>query len=196
MSVAEGFPMTVRRLLLACLMLTGLAVSLASAWAYERSLTYGPAPIFERFFGASLLHDPEWDRYLMYFTANGSIVSGRPSNKVPGDPGTYNDTCATWWGDRIWLTWHFGDGINPQGWDAADGVGNVPPLLMLTVGGPGESAMIGDPAVVYWAGQWHMYYDGTDDCAGNSNQIFHATGARLDWTVDEDGRDHRSGREH
>ncbi len=141
----------------------------------NRIITYGPAPMNLKYFGQSVLHEPGWDRYLMYLSMNSSIVNGKPANTAPGDPGTYNQQCGTWWADRIWLTWHFGDGKTPTGWNANDGYGNIPPILMLNIGGPGESGLIGDPAVVYWNGQWHMYYEGTDWCDGSHNNIFHAT---------------------
>jgi hypothetical protein len=143
-------------------------------------LTYGPSPTYTHYFGQNVLHEDTWDRYLMFVSINSSIVNGKPNNTTPGDAGTYNDTCQTWWGDRIWLTWHLGDGKSLAGWNATDSSGTTPPLLMLNIGGAGESALIGDPSVVFWNNQWHMYYEGTDDCTGNNNKIFHATAP--DWS--------------
>jgi hypothetical protein len=143
--------------------------------ATVESLTYGPSPQYTHYFGQNVLHEEGWDRYLMFISINGSIVNGKPANTTPGDTNTYNNVCQTWWADRIWLTWHFGDGKDPAGWNAPDSNNTTPPLLMLNIGGPGESALIGDPFVVYWNNTWHMYYEGTDDCSGNNNRIFHAT---------------------
>ncbi len=47
--------------------------------------------------------------------------------------------------------------------------------MALDIGGEGESALIGDPAVILWKDVWHMYYEGTDRCDGLDNRIFHAT---------------------
>lgn len=148
-------------------------ITLASTRA-GRILTYGQPPANMNYFGPCILHESGWDRYLMYYSINSSILNSKPSNATQGDPGTYNSTCNTYWADRIWLSWHFGDGKSPTGWDADDGYGTTTPKLMLTIGGAGESALIGDPAVVSWQNKWHMYYEGTDDCGGNGNRIFHA----------------------
>lgn len=150
-------------------------------------------------FGQHVLHEEGWDRYLMYFSANSAVRAGKPvgdaSPSNPGDEETYNSTCSTWWADRIWLTWSYGDGINPAGWNEPDDYGNTPPFLLLGIGGQdrngdgevtvsnpqvdylgvGERALIGDPYVVNWNNKWHMYYEGTDLCNANSNEIFHAT---------------------
>ncbi|KAF0218734.1 MAG: hypothetical protein FD174_2517 [Geobacteraceae bacterium] len=141
----------------------------------QRLLTYGPAPTYTGYFGQWVLHEQGWDRYLMYFSISSSVVNGKPANTTPGDNGTYNSKCNTWWGDRIWLTWHFGEGKDPAGWNANDGYGNIPPFMVLNIGGAGESALIGDPSVVYWKNKWHMFYEGTDSCDGSNNRIFHAT---------------------
>ncbi len=138
-----------------------------------RQLTYIIPPSPSRNFGAHVFYHN--DRYLMYFSHNGTVKNGKPSNLEPGDSGTYNNNCSTWWADRIWLTWHLGDGKDPAGWDASDGVNPTPPILMLSIGGAGEGGLIGDPTVVYWNGQWHMYYEATDRCDGRENLMFHAT---------------------
>jgi hypothetical protein len=150
---------------------------LALARAEARTLVYGGDGI--RYFGPDVLHQPGWDRYLMFLTANSAVVNGRPG-AGSGDSQHYNHRCNTSYADRIWVTWNMGSGLDAVGWRAAEPVtGTVPPLLMLTVGGPGESALIGDPAVVQWNGQWHMFYEGTDDCSGANANIFHAVAS--DW---------------
>jgi hypothetical protein len=124
----------------------------------------------------------------MYFSANSSVINGKPSwpaaFQAPGDLGTLNYICRDPvnsalpgnYAERIWLTWHYGDGVSPSGWNAYDSVGAItPPMLLLNVGGAGEGALIGDPAVAYWRGKWHMFYEGTDQCDGNNARIFHAT---------------------
>jgi len=126
-------------------------------------------------FGQWVIKENGWDRYLMFFSCNSTVVNGKPSTSSPGDSGTYNTPASSWWADRIWLTWSFGDGKNINGWDANDGNGNIPPFLMLSPGGSGQSCLVGDPSVVYWQGQWHMYYEGTDNPDGSGNRIFHAT---------------------
>ena len=146
----------------------------AGEYCVERLQTYLPAKS-EHAFGAYVLHKPGWDRYLMYFSSNSTVNNGKIGTSSPGDRGTYNDACNTWWGDRIWYTWHFGDGKDPGGWDVNDGYGNIPPALALNIGGSGESALIGDPAVTEWGGKYHMYYEGTDSCDGMTNLLFHAT---------------------
>lgn len=125
-------------------------------------------------FGSWVIKENGWDRYLMYFSCNSTVVNGKPSTLTPGDTGTYNSPANSWWADRIWLTWSFGDGKSISEWDANDGYGNIPPFLMLSPGGPGESCLIGDPSVVYWQDQWHMFYEGTDNPNGVDNRIFHA----------------------
>lgn len=149
-----------------------------------RVLTYGISQTNNNYFGQWVMHQNGWDRYLMYFSINSSIINGKPANTEQGNANTYNNRCGTWWADRIWLTWHFGDGKSLNGWNTNDGYGNVPPILMLDIGGVGESALIGDPSVVFWKNQWHMFYEGTDDCSGNNNRIFHATAPNFSgpWT--------------
>ncbi|MCR4274611.1 MAG: hypothetical protein NUW02_00990 [Candidatus Campbellbacteria bacterium] len=141
-------------------------------------------------FGQHVLHRDGWDRYLMYFSINSAVRHGKPVGEdfTPGDSGTYNTACHTWWADRIWLTWSFGDGKDPSGWNQNDGYGNTPPILLLNIGGQdidgdgvmeyegvGEQALIGDPYVVYWNNQWHMYYEGTSNCDTSDGMLFHAT---------------------
>lgn len=176
--------------------LVGVTLFLVSSLTLfaQASTLYFPASPLIHPFGQYVLHDnPDWDRYLMYFSANSAVRGGKPVGDTftPIDPGTYNTQCGTAWGDRIWLTWSFGDGKNPLGWNAPDCCGNTPPFLLLGLGaqdtdgdgtieptdyqGIGERALIGDPAVVFWQGKWHMYYEGTDDCAAAANRIFHAT---------------------
>jgi hypothetical protein len=132
-------------------------------------LVYGPMPKDMLCFGQWVVRDAATHEYLMYVSISSAIVDGQPTAKLPGDRGTYNAACKAWWADRIWLVRHAGDGIRPTDWSR--------PQLQLTIGGPGESALIGDPCVVHWQGQWHMYYEGTDQCDGNGNRIFHATAA-------------------
>lgn len=146
----------------------------AVEYCTERFMTYLPDRS-EHAFGQYVLHEQGWDRYLMYFSSNSTVNNGTIGVSSPGDKGTYNDACNTWYADRIWYTWHFGDGKDPNGWDADDGYGNTPPTLALGIGGRGETALIGDPAVVEWGGKYHMYYEGTDRCDGMENLIFHAT---------------------
>ena len=55
------------------------AVSLA-AWASTGATTYGPTPIYINYTGASIQHEPNWDRYLMFMGVNSSVVDGKPSN--------------------------------------------------------------------------------------------------------------------
>jgi hypothetical protein len=66
-------------------------------------------------FGPSIIHHSGWDRYLMYFSINSTVKNDYPSLSKPGDSGTYNDKCNTWHADRIWFTWHFGDGVESSG---------------------------------------------------------------------------------
>jgi hypothetical protein len=127
-------------------------------------------------FGQWVIREPGWDRYLMFFSCNSTVVNGKPSNQSPGDPGTYNPVLTTpgntnWWADRIWVTWSYGDGRS--GWDPDA----IAPLLLLSPNGASmnQRCLIGDPSVVSWQGQWHMYYEGTDDPGGLSNHLFHAT---------------------
>lgn len=111
----------------------------------------------------------------MYFTADSGVLNGRPyalASAQSGDPNTFNSSCGTWYADRIWLAWSFTDGKTE--WNQNDGYGNIPPYLAISPGGAGESALVGDPAVCYWNGQWHMYYEGTDRCDGSGNNIFQA----------------------
>jgi hypothetical protein len=147
----------------------------------QRQLTYGLLIPHTGHFGEWVIYQD--GRYVMYCAINSSIQNGKPSNQQPGDPGTWNPAANSWWADRIWLTWHLGDGIDPRGWDASDGV-STPPLLMLDIGGAGEGCLIGDPSVVQWNGQWHMYYEGTDRPDGRENKVFHATAPhwRGPWT--------------
>jgi len=147
-----------------------------------RHLTVGPSPAGNGYFGPSVIKYPGWDRYLMFYSINSAIdPDGKPTNGPPYMSGTYNDVCNTYWGDRIWMTWHFGDGKDPAGWGADDGSGNTGPFLILDRGEPGGSALIGDPTVVFWEGQFHMYYEGTDQCDGNDNRVFHATAPLDGW---------------
>jgi hypothetical protein len=134
-------------------------------------LTYGPASKNVHNFGQWLVFDATATQYCMFIGISSSIVCGRPSNSAPGDTNSFNPVCKTWWADRIWLLRHSGDGRDAKGWGQPD--------LVLTIGGEGESALIGDPCAVFWQGQWHMYYEGTDDCQGGSNRIYHATAASL-----------------
>lgn len=112
--------------------------------------------------------------YVMYWSGNFCVKGGKPvdAGLVPGpyDPNTWNAGCNTFYGDRIWMTTHNGDGLDPAGWDASNG-----PTLLLPAGGPGQESLIGDPSVVYWNGKWHMYYEGTNYCDGTNNLLFHAT---------------------
>jgi len=150
-----------------------------------RQITVGPSLTGNGYFGQWVIKYPGWDRYLMFYSINSAIgVDGKPTNGPPYLLGTYNDVCSTYWGDRIWMTWHFGDGKNPADWGADDGSGNTGPFLILDRGEPGGFALIGDPTVVIWEGQFHMYYEGTDQCDGNDNRIFHAT-APLDGWFDQ-----------
>ncbi len=134
-------------------------------------LTYGPSAKHVRYFGQWLLRDEETDQTVMFLTICSSIVNGQPSNRMPGDGGTYNDPCKTWWADRIWMAVHCGDGKRPQEWGK--------PELVLSIGGKGEEALVGDPSVVWWMGKWHMFYEGTDCPDGSRNLIFHATADSL-----------------
>jgi hypothetical protein len=135
----------------------------------------------------------------MYWSGNFCVKDGKPvdAGVTPGpyDPNTWNAGCNTFYGDRIWMTWHFGDGLLPTGWDAGGGTvalrlgmtaqdppfiglspdGAVAPFLALPAGGNKEQSLIGDPSVVYWNNKWHMYYEGTDYCDGTNNLLFHAT---------------------
>jgi len=150
------------------------SVSLASTTPAFRLATTLDANTPNISIGApDVLHRDGWDRYLMYFSANSTVQHGKPSSLPPTDPGTAG-VCGEW-ADRIWMTWSFGDGIAPSGWNADDGYGNVPPFLLLSPGGCGESALIGDPSVVFWQGKWHLYYEGTDFCDASQGRIFHAT---------------------
>ena len=150
----------------------------------ERFLTYGPTPPNNSYFGQWIVHESGWDRYVMFFSINSLIKNNYPGNVPPGDPGTYNDTLNTWWGDRIWMSWHFGDGKELSGWNQDDGSGNITPWLMVPFGGTNESGLVGDPTVTLWKGKWHMYYEGTDHWMGLSNRIFHATADNIfgPWT--------------
>lgn len=144
-----------------------------------RMATYLPPAQPSKYFGPYVIKMP--DRYVMFFSANGTIKDGKPSHISPGDPGTYNNVCSTWAADRIWITWHLGDGKTPSGWDAPDGVHPNPPILALNIGDhPDEidKGLIGDQSVFYWKGQWHMYYTAAN-CGGGENIICHATAA--DW---------------
>jgi len=154
-------------------MILSLSVFVSTVYAASGTLTYG-SPEGNDYFGPWVMHEPGWDRYLMFLSMNSTVVGGKPS-KGKGDNGTYNSACKTDYADRIWVTWHFGDGVTPAGWGGADSYGTTGPLLLLSPGGPGENALIGDPSVVYWQGKWHMYYEGTSSCDGNNNRIFHAT---------------------
>jgi len=122
----------------------------------ERILTYPCDGQYTNVFGPWVMHEPGWDRYLMFFSKN-SPIDG-------------------YWADRIYVTWHYGDGKDPSGWEQ--------PLLLLEPEGEGvgsgEDRLIGDPSVVYWNGKWHMYYEGTDQPDGNNNSIFHAVAD--DWS--------------
>ncbi|MBU4210066.1 hypothetical protein KKC08_00145 [Patescibacteria group bacterium] len=120
-------------------------------------------------------HHPGWDRYVMYYSMTSTMINGKPSTTIPSN----NDINNGGWADRIWYTWHFGDGLNPDLWDPDD-----LPKLALDVGGPGESKLIADPFLVEWNGIWHMYYEGTDQPDGSGNSIFHATSESLfgPWT--------------
>jgi hypothetical protein len=73
------------------------------------------------------------------------------------------------------MSWHFGDGLEPLGWLSDAGT----PRPILSPGGQGESALIGDPSVVEWKGKVHLFYEGTDNCNGNDNYIFHAVSDSL-----------------
>lgn len=162
-----------------------------SGEAYENGqLTYAPGQANVRYFGQWVMNEEGWDRYLMYFTANSSVVNGKPSNLtdltlVDQDQlGLCGDTSTggvSAYADRIWLTWHFEDGKDPAGWDAPDGQGNTPPLLMLgpdspTTTNPEGTRLIGDPTVIRVGSTWHMYYEGTTDClSATANKIYHAT---------------------
>lgn len=143
-------------------------------------LTYGPSAKHTRYFGQWLLPDEKTDKPVMFLTICSSIVKGKPSNRTPGDDGTYNAPCKTWWADRIWMVPHSGDGKTPGEWGT--------PELALTIGGRGEEALVGDPSVVRWKGKWHMFYEGTDCPDGNQNLIFHATAADLNGPWTKQGR--------
>jgi hypothetical protein len=130
-------------------------------------------------FGPFVMKPPDTDRYLMYWSGNFCVKNGKPvdASVTPGpyDPNTWNAGCNTFYGDRIWLTWHMGDGVDPAGWDADDGNGNKAPFLLLPAGGSYEESLVGDPTVIYWNSKWHLYYEGTNYCDGTNNFIFHAT---------------------
>ncbi|MHB9011266.1 MAG: discoidin domain-containing protein [Ignavibacteriaceae bacterium] len=101
-----------------------------------------------------VMHAPGWDRYRMYFGRN-EIING------------VNE-------DRIYLSENFGDGINNWG----------TPILMLSPGGTGQSALIHDPTVAIDTNSvWQMFYTGTDNLNGTGNQIFHANSSDgVNWT--------------
>lgn len=103
-----------------------------------------------------VMHESGWDRYRMYFGRN-EIINGVAE-------------------DRIYLSENFGDG--ETGWGT--------PILLLSPGGSGESALIHDPTVTIVGSTWNMYYTGTDgpDANGHyNNQIFHATSSDgVNWT--------------
>ena len=169
----------------------------------QRSLAVGPSADYNGYFGPCVIKDSGWDRYLMFFSANSAVsTDGKPTNSPPFDTDYKNYTCPPYgesygyWADRVWMSWHFGDGKTFSGWGADDGNGNVGPFLVLDIGGQfvhnaldelvwydgaGESALIGDPTVVYWEGQFHMFYEGTDQCDGNDNRIFHAIARDGNW---------------
>jgi hypothetical protein len=116
-------------------------------------------------FGQTVLHKPGWDRYLIYFSSTSSIQNGKIAYPgTQGDPGTYNSTCQTWAADRIWMSWHFGDGLESSGWLSDPGT----PRPVLSPGGSGESALIGDPTVIEWKGKIHLFYEGTDNCSATT----------------------------
>ncbi|KKQ90612.1 MAG: hypothetical protein UT14_C0033G0002 [Candidatus Shapirobacteria bacterium GW2011_GWE1_38_92] len=128
-------------------------------------------------FGQTVMYKVGWDRYLLYLGITSIVKDGKLVNPTSGtgDPGTYNSICKGWAADRIWMTWHFGDGISKAGWWSDPGT----PRLLLNPGGVGEGALIADPTVVEWKGKVHMYYEGTDNCSGNDNRIFHAVADSL-----------------
>jgi len=103
-----------------------------------------------------IMHETGWDRYRMYFGRN-EIINGVSA-------------------DRIYLSENFGDG--KTGWGT--------PMLLLSPGGTGQSALIHDPTVTIVGSTWHMYYTGTDGVDGNghyNNKIFHATSSDgVSWT--------------
>ncbi len=143
------------------LLAAACVVASFSSQAAPRDVVYDMGGV--RYFGPDVQHVD--GQYVMYVTANSAISGGQPSNSG-GDAGTYNATCNTFFGDRIWMTSNASSALGHFGWSQ--------PQLMLQQGGAGESALIGDPAVVYWKGKWHMYYEGTDQCSGLQNNIFHA----------------------
>jgi len=154
-------------------MILCLSVFVSTVYAASGTLTYSSSEGND-YFGPWVMHEPGWDRYLMFVSMNSTVAKGKPS-KGNGDANTYNSACKTYFADRIWVTWHFGNGLTPSEWGGADSYGTTGPLLLLSPGGPGEDALIGDPSVVYWQGKWHMFYEGTSRCDGNDNRIFHAT---------------------
>lgn len=138
--------------------------------AGDRGATFIPGQ-WNGYFSPWVMKNPGFDRWLMYLGINSAVVGGKPGVVYPGqegDPGTYNRVIGTWWADRIWVTWHFGDGKDPAGW--------AEPKLLLDLGEPGsgEGALIGDPCVVYYGGKWHMYYGGVERADAHESKIFHA----------------------
>ncbi len=123
------------------------------------SLLFTDAPTIWSQYSPTVLHEPGWDRYRMYFGRNNPNASGYSA-------------------DRIWLSENFGDGLNGSQWINTMMVLDINPLP-----NTGESRLIHDPTVVKINNTWHMYYTGTDDANGLCNRIFHADSADgVNWT--------------
>lgn len=123
-------------------------------------------------FGPWVIKPTPTGPYVMYWSGNFLVKDGKPTDGPgPYDPNTWNAGCNTFYGDRIWMSVHHGDGIDPAGWES-DGVS---PTLIHAAGGVKEQSLVGDPTVVYWNNKWHMYYEGTDYCDGTNGLLFHST---------------------
>ena len=119
-------------------------------------------------FGPWIMKSVGTGPYCLYYSGNFLVKDGQPTNGPgPYDPDTWNAGCNTYYGDRIWMAYHSGDGLDPAGWSDR--------TLLVRAGGDHQESLVGDPTVVFWNGQWHMYYEGTSYCNGGNNYICHAT---------------------
>ena len=88
------------------------------------SVTYPEILSYSCKFGPWIMHQPGWDRYVLFFTQNCVVKNGKPVDVglVPGpyDQNTWNTVAPGYFGDKIWMTWHFGDGMDPKGWDCIE----------------------------------------------------------------------------
>ena len=149
--------------LLTLILVICLSVFSVSEGATRRpTLGYWGTSNVPRSFGPWVLNCPGWNDYVIYVSQNSRVHNGAPSGTQGNE--YYNTACSTPWADRIWM--YISHDATPYTWSLVG--------LALPQGGPGESALIGDPSVVYWAGKFHMYYEGTDQCGGYNNCIFHA----------------------